>query len=161
MSATREVILLAAAILTKSVLAMPHPPSTCRTLSASASASRSSSSSGTPSPEPCVFPFSFDGTEHHACTDDVNNYLFTTSVLTKKKSSLQFDEVGNYWCSVETDSSGRHLVGRFGYCDFDSGCFHEDEGEDIEEGPLSRCSTVPTRGGTRRPEECVFPFFHE
>ncbi len=160
MSTTREVILMAAAILTKSVLAMPHPPSTCRTLSASDAASRSSAA-GTPSPEPCVFPFSFDGTEHHACTDDVNNYLLTTSVLTKKKSSLQFDEVGNYWCSVETDSSGRHLVGRFGYCDFDSGCFHEDEGEDIEEGPLSRCSTVPTRGGTRRPEECVFPFFHE
>ena len=86
MSATREVILMAAAILTKSVLAMPHPPSTCRTLSASASASRSTS--GTPSPEPCVFPFSFDGTEHHACTDDVNNYLLTTSVLTNRHYSL-------------------------------------------------------------------------
>merc|ERR550537_2013520 len=46
---------------------------------------------------PCVFPFEFRGERYDACTD------YT-------------DPDGERWCSVETDASGVHKRGRWGYC---------------------------------------------
>ena len=53
---------------------------------------------GTSDGRTCVFPFRFRGETYTDCT-------------------TQADPDGRYWCSTSTDARGKHVMGKWGYCD--------------------------------------------
>ena len=81
----------------------------------------------------CVFPFTHQGVTHTLC---------------------KFQ--GGYsaaWCSTQTDSSGVHIIGNYGFCDMAAGLCTQ------ESGPNSPSTTACKTVSWAKPNlPCVFPF---
>ena len=100
----------------------------------------------------CQFPFRFRDRIFSSCTSD-------------------FDQNGRRWCSVELDSQGKHISGKWGYCPNNCG----DQNNKPTPRPTLRSTNRPTNFPSRSPtiieedecltvrgprlgEKCQFPF---